>query len=56
MAWRTYGEPETFHGSPCKGCGGTLRYKSSRGCVPCARRRGKTNSAERRARLKQAAA
>lgn len=55
MAWRTFGETETFHGNPCKGCGGTLRYKSSRGCVACARKAGQANSAARRARLKQAA-
>ena len=24
-----------YHGGPCKHCGGTLRYKSNRGCVVC---------------------
>lgn len=26
-----------IHGSPCKKCGGTLRYKTSRNCVNCAK-------------------
>lgn len=24
-----------YHGKPCKHCGGTLRYKSSRNCIEC---------------------
>ena len=31
-----------YDGSPCKSCGGTLRYKSSRQCVPCHCSRHKT--------------
>lgn len=27
-----------INGSPCRKCGGTLRYKTSRNCVNCARR------------------
>lgn len=27
-----------INGSPCKKCGGTLRYKTSRNCVNCARK------------------
>lgn len=27
----------TFNGKPCRKCGGTLRYKSNRCCVPCSR-------------------
>lgn len=26
---------ETYHGRPCRACGGTLRYRSNRDCVPC---------------------
>ena len=28
-------EPKHCHGKPCNKCGGTLRYKTNRGCVPC---------------------
>lgn len=32
--------PENLkHGKPCGTCGGTLRYKSNRSCVPCSRAR-----------------
>lgn len=30
-------ESNKYHGKPCKYCGNTLRYKSSRGCVDCTR-------------------
>lgn len=33
-------DPEkVYHGKPCKKCGATLRWKSSRGCVACERER-----------------
>lgn len=43
----------TYNGRPCKNCGGTLRYKSSRGCLRCV-----NESPERdaRAALRQATA
>ena len=27
--------PKHYHGEPCEKCRGTLRYKSTRNCVPC---------------------
>lgn len=27
---------ETYHGKPCRRCGGTLRYRSVRTCIACA--------------------
>ncbi len=40
---------KTFTGLPCKRCRGTLRYASTRNCVPChkaqtALKRGKTSA------------
>jgi transcription initiation factor IIE alpha subunit len=35
------GAARTIDGTPCKRCGGTLRYASSRACVPCDRLRKK---------------
>jgi hypothetical protein len=26
-----------YRGKPCRNCGGTLRYRKTRGCVDCAR-------------------
>ena len=34
----------TYHGKPCKKCGGTERYRTSYGCVPCAKAPRLTNS------------
>jgi hypothetical protein len=28
----------TYHGRPCKKCKGTLRYTSTRNCIPCQRK------------------
>ena len=38
---------KTFHGEPCAKCKGTLRYLSTRNCVPCQRKK----SRERKARV-----
>ena len=38
---------KTFHGEPCAKCTGTLRYLSTRNCVPCQRKK----SRERKARV-----
>jgi hypothetical protein len=37
-----------FYGSPCRVCGGSLRYTSTSGCVVCAAKR----SAEKYAEMK----
>ena len=36
---------KTFHGEPCAKCKGTLRYLSTRNCVPCQRKRSRERKA-----------
>jgi hypothetical protein len=36
----------TFEGTPCRNCGGTLRYRSQRTCVVCARESTKRSKAK----------
>lgn len=35
MSIKSIINPKYYHGGPCKNCGGTLRYKSSRTCIVC---------------------
>lgn len=42
------GDPEkVYHGTPCKGCGGTLRRKSNRTCVSCDREQSRQRQREK---------
>jgi hypothetical protein len=45
----------TYHGQPCRHCGGTLRYVKGWTCVTCNRRKSTAYAAARRARQQAAA-
>ena len=52
----TIDNPKHRHGLPCHKCGGTLRYKSNKNCVPCSLSRiaaSHVNNAEKRKAYKR---